>query len=112
LLTIVDSGSPALLVSLDVSAAFDSIDHKILFDCLQLDFGVTGVALAWLRSFLTGRTQYVGMGGIHSSMFSCGSSVPEGFILGLVLFSLFLSPTSCVIAPFRLGHHVYADDLI
>jgi len=111
LLAIVDSGSPALLISLDVSAAFDSIDHEILLDRLQLDIGVTGVVLAWLRSFLTDRTQYVGMGGIKSSMSSCGCGVPQGSILEPVLFSLFLSPISRVIAPFRLEHHVYSDDL-
>jgi len=51
------------------------------------------------------------MGGIKSSMSFYGSGVPLGSILRLVLFSLFLSLISPVIAPFRLGHHVYADDL-
>jgi len=76
-----------------------------------LDFGVTGVALAWVRSFLTGRTQYVDMGGIKSSISSCDSGVFQGSILGPVLFSLFISSIFRVIAPFRIGHHVYADDL-
>jgi len=51
-----DSGSAALLVSLDLSLAFDCIDHKILTERLETDFGMTGPAFQWIESFLTGRS--------------------------------------------------------
>jgi hypothetical protein len=56
---IIESGSPALLVSLDISAAFDSIVHETLIERLDIDFGIRDVSLRWLRSFLENRTQYV-----------------------------------------------------
>ena len=49
----VSAGSPALLVRLDMSSAFDTIEHSILLKRLEIDFGVTGVALSWIRSFVT-----------------------------------------------------------
>jgi len=51
-----------VLLSLDISAAFNSIDHDILLERLGTDFGISGSALGWLRSFVTGRMQYVAAG--------------------------------------------------
>jgi len=71
-----------VLLVLDISAAFDTIDFSTLFDRLRLDFGLGGVALDWLRSFLIGRTQYVGVGTSRSSPATCLSGVPKGSVLG------------------------------
>jgi len=54
-----DRGEVTLLCLLDLSAAFDTVDHDILLDRLQMSFGVHGIALSWLESFLRGRTQSV-----------------------------------------------------
>ena len=51
-----------VLLSLDLSAAFDTIDHGILFDRASQDFGIHATALSWLQSFVTGRKQYVAVG--------------------------------------------------
>ena len=61
-----DSGDVTLLALLDVSAAFDSVDHDILLERLRRSFGVLGTALSWLESFIRGRTQSVAIGGRRS----------------------------------------------
>ncbi|XP_070188783.1 uncharacterized protein [Littorina saxatilis] len=66
LLTACDSGSVSLLALLDLSAAFDTIDHDILLARLNTTFGITGTALGWFCSYLTGRTQAVVIQNRHS----------------------------------------------
>jgi len=71
------------LLSLDISAAFDTIDLSILLGHFVLDFGITGRALNWLRSFATYRIQYVGVGTARSTTVNCTSGVPQGSVLAL-----------------------------
>jgi hypothetical protein len=59
ILQFVDQGDVAVLVLLDLSSAFDTVDHAILLRRLEVSFGLIGPALAWFRSYLTGRTQYM-----------------------------------------------------
>ena len=73
-----DQGKSTLLVSLDLSSAFDTIDHAVLKTRLQASFGVTGTALCWLTSYLCNRTQVVKLGNISSSPQFC-KSVNQGF---------------------------------
>ena len=54
--------------SLDLSAAFDTINHSILFDRASQDFGIRGTALSWLQSFVTDRKQYVAVGPAQSAL--------------------------------------------
>ena len=65
-----------VLLSLDISAAFDSTDHDILLERLGTDFGISGSALGWLRSFLMGRAQYVAVGTERSLPPNCTSGLP------------------------------------
>jgi len=58
----VDHGDFAALTLLDLSAAFDTVDHDILIERLQASFGIDGSALQWFQSYLLGRTQYVRRG--------------------------------------------------
>ena len=62
LYTAADNKQVTILTSLHLSAAFDTVDHEILLERLQTEFGVTGTPLAWLQSYLDGRTQCVKMG--------------------------------------------------
>jgi hypothetical protein len=62
-----DRSQPTVLVALDLSAAFDTIDHNTLLSRLYSDYGVTGAALAWIRSYLADRSQCVTVGHCKST---------------------------------------------
>ena len=105
-----DRSQPTLLVSLDLSAPFDTIDHSTLLSRLATSFGVSGAALAWLTSYLTNRTQTVRIGSVTSEPSICLSGVPQGFVFGPILFSLFISPIGRIVSDFGISHQQYADD--
>jgi len=108
--TAADHGKPSLLVSLDMSAAFDTIDHSILISRLQTSFGISGPVLAWLRSYLLHRTQLVKICCTSSTIFELDSGVPQGSVLGPILFSVYVSPIGCIASLYNLLHQQYADD--
>ena len=95
-----DQGQPSLLVSLDISAAFDTIDHTILLNRLSVGFGVSGSVLTWLKSY-TGRYQCVRVGQASSSHTLCHTGVPQGSVLGPILFSCYISPISFIANTFE-----------
>jgi hypothetical protein len=105
-----DTGKATALVSLDLSAAFDTIDHSILLNRLQIMFGVTGPALKWLQSNLLNRQQSVSSGHAMSSPTWCATGVPQGSVLGPILFSCYTSPISNISSAFGTDLQQYADD--
>ena len=105
-----DSGKVTALVLLDLSAAFDTIDHEILLSRLQTDMGITGTALSWFRSYLTGRSQVVSCAGHTSSSRRVTCGVPQGSVLGPLLFCIYTQPLEKIIQRHNLSFHFYADD--
>ena len=105
-----DRSQSTLLVSLDLSTAFDTIDHSRLLSRLSTSFGVRGAALAWLTSYLTNRTQTVRIGSVTSEPSICLSGVPRGSVLGPIVFSLFISPIGQIVSDFGISHQQYAND--
>lgn len=105
-----NAGQSTLLVALDLSAAFDCIDHEVLIKRLEHTFGIAGVALDWLRSYLQGRSSFLRLGSSLSKAASVETGVPQGSSLGPQLFSLFVSPMAGLIESLGVRYHQYADD--
>ena len=100
----------AVMVGLDLSAAFDTINHRILLDTLHSDFCIDGLALSWLRSYLSNRSQYVKLGDYTSPSAALLAGVPQGSVLGPLLFTTYTSPLSDIVKNFNVSFHQYADD--
>jgi hypothetical protein len=105
-----DKGHRTLLIQLDLSAAFDMIDVNILLRRLERSFGLTGTTLNWIRSYATGRMQYVRFGDHCSTTTMNSFGVPQGSVLGPMLFSLYVAPIADVIKSHDVMHAQYADD--
>jgi hypothetical protein len=94
-----------------MSSAFDTIDHEtVLFHRLHTRFGLTDTVFSWLKSYLTDRPQRVFLKNTFSQSRSLASGVPQGSVLGTILFSLYLAPLEDVIKAHNLNVMFYADD--
>ena len=106
-----DAGQITLLGLLDLSSAFDTVDHQILFDRLQFSYGFEGAVLGWFRSYLTGRSQYIRYNGVQSVSAPVLYGVPQGSVLGPVLFILYSADVIDIATKHGFFAHSYADDL-
>jgi len=105
-----DAGGIVILLLLDMTAAFDTIDHEKLLQRLEDCCAVRGTAHKWFTSYLTNRKQAVRINNAMSDWTSVESGVPQGSILGPVLFSVFMHPLGRLLDSLGLDYHVYADD--
>ena len=96
--------------ALGLSAAFDTVDHDILLRRVELSFGITGAALNWIRSFLSERTQAVTFFGERSSTRKLACGVPQGSVLGPLLFILYTADVIRIASSMGVRVHCYADD--
>jgi len=99
-----------VLILLDLSAAFDTVDHSILLKRLECRLGLSGSALDWMISYLSERQQKVMLGATQAkpTVLNCG--VPQGSVLGPVLFSAYVSPLGDIAKFSATSTHQYADD--
>ncbi len=95
---------------LDLSAAFDTIDHIILLNRLENFVGISGSALAWFKSYLSDRHQLVAVNEEVSYRSQVQYGVPQGSELGQLLFTLYMLPLGDIIRDHGVSFHCYADD--
>ena len=106
--TSIAKGKQTDAIYTDYSSAFTSVNHTLLLHKLRHSFHITGLAHSWLKSYLSHRTQRVVLNGKHSDWTPVQSGVPEGSILGPLLFACYVADIPHHI---RTGCTMYADDL-
>ena len=94
-------------IFLDLSKAFDTVNHDILIQKLEY-YGIRGLPGDWFRSYLTNRSQFVSIENTNSVLKSITCGVPQGSVLGPLLFLLYINDF-CNCAP-QLDFHLFADD--
>ena len=110
LLMSADDKKVSILVLLDLSAAFDTLDHSILLDRLNTTFGLSGTVLEWFKSYLINRTQSVIIDDVTSEPRTLLYGVPQGSVLGPICYTLYTTPLGELIRNHNMPFHMYADD--
>ncbi len=107
-----DKKLAVLMVFLDLSAAFDSIDHAILLRRLSMELGFSDNPVSWLRSYLNNRISRVKVINDLSEPLALDFGVPQGSVIGPQLFTMYTSPIANIIKQHEdVQHHSYADDV-
>ena len=106
----VNNKSGVVVLIVDLSAAFDTVDHRVLLNILQYKYHISGVALAWIKSFLSGRSQRVKIGESRSASMVITFGVPQGSILGPLLFNLYCAGIDRAFKSAGFDSMGYADD--
>ena len=101
---------PVMLLLLDLSAAFDTVDKDLLVRRLNNRFGFRDSAIKWLESYMTNRTMSVSIDANFSQPLPVKFGIPQGSVLGPILFTMYTAPLSDIINNYNIRHHLYADD--
>ena len=110
MLMALDQGKISLLIFLDVSAAFDTVNHQVLLDRLKQLYGISGTALKWISSYLQNRSQVVTINGTCSDPVKLEHGFPQGSVLGGGLYTWTVKPLSDISKKHNVLHKKYADD--
>ena len=100
----------SLLTLLDLSATFGTIDQSFLLERLQRSFGIDGIFLKWVKCYLSYRLQKDKIDNNLTNLLPILYGVPQGSVLGLLLFLMYIYPLTDVIDDRKLFYHVHADD--
>ena len=103
-------GEEVVIILLDFSAAFDTIKHDNMLKRASHRFGISGKALDWIKSYLTGRTHTLVIGKDHSSSHVLSQGVPQGSVMGPILFTMYTSPLESLIDQHGVNKMFYTDD--
>ena len=110
LITAISHQQVSCLCLLNLSATFDTIDHSILLHRLSSCFGIADSALTWFKTYLTSRFFSVLVSGFGSPPYRLSCGLPQGSVLGPILFNMYTTPLSTLISSRSLNHHLYADN--
>ena len=110
LLVATDQKSCTVMMMLDLSAAFDTVDHQLLIKILKHEIGLRGTVLDWFKSFLIGRSQRIRLGSTLSEEIIIKFGVPQGSVLGPVLFNIYIRSIYVYVQKLGFTIHGYADD--
>ena len=105
----IDKGKGVFLILLDLSAAFDTVDHKILLSFLKDHVGLDGPVLRLFETYLSNRTQCVSVKGVRSELSELAFGVPQGFVLGPIAFCIYKVPLGAILRHYDILYHIYAD---
>ena len=110
ILSALDNDNISVLLLLDLSADFDTLDHQILLSRLNSVLGIQSTALQWFQSYLSDRYQSTSVNNSSSSPSQLMYGVPQGSVLGPIFFVLYTTPLSDIKANHSVNHQLFADD--
>ena len=105
-----DAGEVSILIQLDLSSAFDTLDHPTLTETLQTFIGISDTALSWFSSYISNRTQQVQQPNDTSKSVNIKHGVPQGSVPGPNLFRVYIIPLLILLTRLGIKFHIYADD--
>ena len=106
-----EQGRSTLLVTLDITAAFDTVNHQMLLRCFEHNFGLSDNVLSWLTSYLSNRSQMVKIGNTCSESTTVDSGFPQGSVLGGLKYTMYTTPLDKLIVAHLVNHDVGFDFL-
>ena len=110
IVTTIGKGNESFLVLLDLSAAFDTVDHSNLFDILEKYVGITGDTLQFIKSYFSDRSQSTRIESTMSDIVHIICDVPQGSVLDPLKFCVQLLLLGAILRYHGIGYHIYADD--